>query len=86
MTLKSIAEQGTPADPSDRAVYDEMWQQSMNAFLEAAKNARVATHEARHVQSLLENLIGPETQRDYANAALSLKELRGLAESADRHG
>jgi hypothetical protein len=84
-TLRSIAEQGTPADPSDRTVFDEMWGQSMSAFREAAHNAQVAAHEVRHVQSLLENLIGPEPQRDYANVGRSLKELRGLAESADRH-
>ncbi|MFI5308331.1 MAG: hypothetical protein ACHQ53_13310, partial [Polyangiales bacterium] len=84
-TLQSIAEQGTPADPSDRAVFDEMWGQSMSAFRDAARNAQVAAHEVRHVQSLLENLIGPEPQRDYANVGRSLKELRGLAESADRH-
>jgi hypothetical protein len=83
-TLRSIAEHGLPADPMERAVYQELWDQSMTAFRESAKSARVAAREARRVQALLENLIGPEPQRDYTNVARSLHELRSLAAEADR--
>lgn len=83
-TLRSIAEHGLPADPTERAVYEELWNQSMAAFRESAKSARIAAREARRVQKLLENLIGPEPQRDYTNVARSLQELRVLAEEADR--
>ncbi len=83
-TLRSIAEQGLPADPEERAIYEELWGQSMSAFLESADSAQIAASEAGELRSSLENLIGPEPQRDYANLARSLQQLRALAEAADR--
>lgn len=83
-TLRSIAEQGFPEDPEQRSVYQELWDQSMAAFRNATDAANVPAREARRVQALLENLIGPESQRDYSNLARSLSELRSLAQEADR--
>lgn len=83
-TLQSIAEQGLPADPEQRAVYQELWGQSMTAFRESAENAGVEARSVRRLHALLENLIGPEPQRDYTNVARSLQELRALADEADR--
>jgi hypothetical protein len=83
-TLHSIAEQGWPLDPEQRAAYQELWNQAMTAFLQAAESAQITTLKAQRVQVLLENLIGPEPQRDYTNVARSLHELRSLAEQADR--
>jgi hypothetical protein len=83
-TLHSIAEQGLPDDPEQRSVYQELWNQSMNALRESAQNAGLAARPIRRLQALLENLITPEHQRDYTNVARSLGELRTLADEADR--
>jgi hypothetical protein len=84
--LQSIAEQGIPEDPEQRAAYQEAWQRSMDAFQKSAEKAAVPPREVRRQRALLENLIGPASRRDYANAELSLHELRALAEAADRQG
>jgi hypothetical protein len=83
-TLQSIAEQGLPDDAEQRAVYQELWSQSMTALRESAQNAGLAARPIRRLQALLENLITPEPQRDYTNVARSLQELRALADEADR--
>jgi hypothetical protein len=58
----------------------------MDAFQKSAEKAAVPPREVRRQRALLENLIGPASRRDYANAELSLHELRALAEAADRQG
>jgi hypothetical protein len=84
--LQNIAEQGIPEDPEQRAVYQEAWEQSMHAFQKSAESAAVPARELRRQRALLENLIGPESRRDFANVEQSLHELRALAEAADRQG
>jgi hypothetical protein len=82
--LHSIAGQGIPDEPEQRAMYEQLWEQSMQAFQSSAESASVDPRERRRQQALLENLIGPESRRDYTNVARSLQELRALAEAADR--
>ena len=84
--LQNIAEQGVPQEPEQRAIYQDVWTRSMEAFQRSAQSAAMPARELRRQRALLENLIGPETLRDYANAELSLSELRALAEAADRQG
>ena len=57
---------------------------AMAAFRQSALAAHVAPREVRSLQTQLENLIGPEHRRDYANVARSLDSLRSLALGADR--
>jgi hypothetical protein len=83
-TLHSIAAQGVPNDPEQLAVFQELWEQSMTAFRQAAEIVQVGARDLRRQQALLENLIGPEQRRDYSNIGRSLDELRGLAQAADR--
>jgi hypothetical protein len=82
-TLRSIAEQGMPKEPEQRAIYQDMWNQSMAQLRTSAVSAGIAPREVRRLQGLLENLIGPEPQRDYANISRALTELRDCAAAAD---
>jgi hypothetical protein len=83
-TLQSLAAQGVPTDSEQFAVFQELWDQSMDALKSAAENARIPPRELRRQQALLENLVGPEQRRDYANVSRSLDELLVLAQAADR--
>jgi hypothetical protein len=56
----------------------------MSQFRNAAASARIAGREIRKLQALLDNLIGPEQKRDYANMARALEALRAAASEADR--
>ena len=82
-TLQSIAEHGPPAEPDERATFLELWNENIAQLRQAAMVARVAAHDVRRIQTWLENLIGPETQRDYTNVARAREELFGIAQQAD---
>ncbi|MDD9937669.1 MAG: hypothetical protein OXT09_28925 [Myxococcales bacterium] len=83
-TLRSIAEGGMPADPDDYPAYAEIWQQSLDQFWRSADCVQIPPEEVVRVRSMLENLLGPENERDYTNLVRSLETLKGHAETADK--
>lgn len=83
-TLTSIAEQGLPDDPEQRAAYHEIWRQSMAQFQRSAEGARLRHADVTQMQFLLESLITPEGKRDYSTIPRSLETLRNYAVMADR--
>jgi hypothetical protein len=73
-----------PEDLEERAATQEMWNRSMAQLRTSAASAGVVPREIRRLQALLENLIGPEPKRDYANIGRALDALRDHAAAADR--
>ena len=82
-TLRSIAEQGLPDEMEQRAVYQEMWMQSLTQFRASATQVGVTPRDIRRLQSQLENLLGPMHKRDHASTARVLGQLRLIVETRD---
>jgi hypothetical protein len=82
-TMRVIAEQGLPADMEQRAVYQELWMQSMSQFRASATAIGITPRDIRRLQQQLENLIGPAPKRDANNLVRVLGQLRMIAETRD---
>ncbi len=83
-TLHNIAGQIASSRPDEHAELEALGHESFEHFLERAEAARIPYQELARVLGLLENLMGPPSQRDFTNVTRSVEELRRQAASADR--
>jgi hypothetical protein len=82
--LHNLAGQGLFDTEEKRLEAERMWRKALERFLIRAENANIPYEDLGRVLSLLENLVAPRAERDLANIARSLDELRTQAAGADR--
>jgi hypothetical protein len=82
--LHNLAGQGLFDTQEKRLDAERMWRKALERFLIRAENANIPYEDLGRVLSLLENLVAPRAERDLANIARSLDELRTQATGADR--
>jgi len=82
--LHNLAGQGLFDTEEKRAEAERLWRKALERFLIRAENASIPYEDLARVLSLLENLVAPRSERDLANIARSLDELRSQAAGADR--
>jgi hypothetical protein len=82
--LHNLAGQGLFDTEEKRAEAERLWRKALERFLIRAENASIPYEDLARVLSLLENLVAPRSERDLANIARSLDELRTQAAGADR--
>lgn len=82
--LHNLAGQGLFDTEERRTEAERSWRKALERFLIRAENASIPYEDLARVLSLLENLVAPRSERDLANIARSLDELRTQAAGADR--
>lgn len=82
-TLHNIASRGATGSSQEQAQIEPLWREALERFLVRAEAVHIGYEELARVIALLENLVTP-SERDFANLARSLKELRRHAGLADR--
>jgi hypothetical protein len=82
-TLLNIAGRGLPADPQERESTQATWDGSITSFRFLASQVEIQEQDIADVQAMLENLIGPESEKDYSNMAKCLDQLRERAAASN---
>jgi len=83
-TLLNIAGRGLPTDPQERESTESEWNGGITSFRFLASQVEMQEQDIAEVQAMLENLIGPESEKDYSNMSKCLERLRGHAATADQ--
>lgn len=83
-TMLNIAGQGLPAEPQQRETLQQKWQSSFNLFKSLAHEVEIQPQDILEIQQMLQNLIGPESEKDYTNIAKCLETLKHHASIADQ--
>lgn len=85
-TMRNVIEQFSEADADERAELSQMWKDAWNELKTSATEAGFDGAEVNSLEHMLENLRGPETQRDYTFMARIQEMVRGRAERTDAAG
>lgn len=83
--LHNLAGQGLFDEPARATDAEQLWRDALERFLSRAEQAQIPYEDLARVISLIENLVAPRAERDLANIARSLDELRNQALGADQH-
>lgn len=85
-TLLNIAGRDLFTDVGHRDSVQAQWDNTLDAFRFVASAAEIPEEDVDSIQSMLENLIGPSSNREYANVAKSRELVRQLAAAANYPG
>ncbi|MBN1652656.1 MAG: toll/interleukin-1 receptor domain-containing protein [Deltaproteobacteria bacterium] len=83
-TLLNIAGRGLPDDPQQRELTEQKWKSGLTSIGFLGSQVNIRAEEISQLQTMLENLIGPENERDYTNIAKCLDLLRQRAVEPER--
>lgn len=85
-TMRNVIEQFSDADPDERAELSQMWKDAWTELKTSAGEAGFDSNDLKTLEHMLENLRGPEAQRDYTFMARIQELVRGRAERTDAAG